>query len=68
MAKIIKYVTLFNLMRENDESQSYLARLLNITPQTISKKLVGDTEWTISEIDTLCNHYNKDYYELFKND
>ena len=55
-------------MRENDESQSYLARLLNITPQTISKKLVGDTEWTIGEIDTLCNHYNKDYYELFKND
>lgn len=68
MAKIIKYVTLFNLMRENDESQSYLARLLNITPQTISKKLVGDTEWTIGEIDTLCKHYNKDYYELFKND
>ena len=68
MAKIIKYVTLFNLMRENDESQSYLARLLNITPQTVSKKLVGTTEWTIGEIDTLCNHYGKDYYELFKND
>lgn len=68
MAKAIKYLKLFNEMREHSESQSDLAKLLGVTLQTVGKKLTGTTEWTIGEIETLCNHYKRDYYELFRKD
>ena len=68
MIRDYKYMHLYNVMRKHKESLSKVAKLLNITPQTISSKLVGASEWTISEIDFLCNHYGEDYYKLFVKD
>lgn len=62
----IKYPKLEVEMSRNGDTQKSLAEILNITPQTVLKKLSGIREWTIGEIEIICEHYNKDYYELFK--
>lgn len=66
--KYYKYLTLYNEMRKNKEYLKDVGKLLGVTPQTISAKLAGDHDWTIGEIEILCEHYGKDYYELFKKD
>lgn len=66
MIKQYRYPNLVNEMKENKDNISDLARLLRVTPQTISSKLADVREWSIGEIETLCNHYEKDYYYLFK--
>lgn len=62
----IKYSNLLAEMVRNRESQDDVATLLNLARATVNTKMLGKTEWTISEIDILCKHYKKDYYELFK--
>ena len=53
-------------MKEHKESQYTLARLLKVSQPTVCRKLSGETEWNIGEVDILCEHYKKDYYQLFK--
>lgn len=65
MKKVI-YPELASEMARNGETQTELSKLLEISNGTTSNKLSGRTEWTISEIDKICEHYGKDYYELFK--
>jgi len=62
----IKYPNLEVEMSRNGDTQKKLADLLNITQQTVSKKLAGKVDWTIGEVEIICEHYNKNYYELFK--
>ena len=64
--KVYKYPTLYNEMRKHNESLRKVGELLGVTPQTISAKLTDEHDWTISEIEFLCEHYGKDYYELFR--
>lgn len=64
--KDLKYAELFIAMKKNGDTQKSIANLLGVSQQSISRKLNGKNEWTISEIDKLCEYYNKDYYELFK--
>ena len=64
--KEYKYLALYNEMRKHKESLIVVAKLLGVTPQTVSAKLAAVHDWTKSEIDILCNHYEKDYYELFR--
>ena len=66
MAKKYKYFTLQTEMLKNKESQRDVSKLLGISENSVRNKLDDRNEWTISEIDILCNHYNKDYYELFE--
>lgn len=66
MAKKYKYFTLQTEMMRKGESQADVARLLKITANAVRNKLDCRNEWTINEIDTLCNHYNMNYYDLFK--
>lgn len=61
-----KYATLYQEMRKHKESQTKVGKLVGVNDLSIRKKLAGKTDWTISEIDILCKHYNMDYYELFK--
>lgn len=65
MAKY-KYSNLLLEMNNYDESASDLSKILKVSVPTVIRKLTGSTEWTISDIETLCKHYKKDYYELFK--
>lgn len=64
--KNIKYPELIGEMAKRGESQRTIAKLLGITPQSVCKKFAGKTEWSISDVDKICEHYGKDYYELFK--
>lgn len=62
----IKYVDLFIQMKRNGDTQKSIAKAIGISQQSISNKLAGKSEWTKSEIDNICKHYNKTYEELFK--
>ena len=53
-------------MKTRKETQSFIAEILGITRQNLKWKLDGRSEWTISDIEALCEHFNKDYYQLFK--
>lgn len=64
--KIVKYPELVGEMAKNGDTQKALAKLLGITHSSVCRKLSGKNEWSISEIDKICEHYNKSYNELFK--
>lgn len=61
-----KYAYLYSIMKKKHDSQIKVGKLLGVSDLTIRKKLAGKTDWTISEINKLCKHYKKDFYELFK--
>lgn len=65
MEKIL-YPELLGEMAKHGDTQKSLAKLLGITYASVSRRLSGKSEWSISEIDILCEHYDKNYYELFK--
>jgi hypothetical protein len=60
------YSALVDKMHEYHESQLVVADVLGISDLTLRNKLSGKTDWTIGEIETLCKHYNTNYYELFR--
>ena len=64
--KKIKYPELTGEMAKNGDTQKDIAKLLGITYASISRRLSGETEWSIGEIEKICDHYNKNYDELFK--
>ena len=66
MAKQYKYSYLLKVMKEKNEKKYDLLKLLNTSYFTLERKLDGISQWTIGDIETLCEHYNKNYYELFE--
>lgn len=64
--KKVKYPGLVGEMAKRGDTQKTLSKLLDIPLASISRRLSGEIEWSISEIDKICEHYKKDYYELFK--
>ena len=64
--KIIKFPGLVGEMARRGDTQETLAKVLEIPSSSISRRLSGEIEWSISEIDKICGFYGKDYYELFK--
>lgn len=63
---IVKYPELEAEMARNGDSQRYLASKLEIDPASVSRKLTGKQDWTITEIKKICELYGKDFCELFK--
>ena len=66
IVKESKYPKLVSVMRENKITYVKLANVLGIQPYSVYRKVKGRTDWTISEVETLCKLLNKNYYELFK--
>lgn len=66
--KEIKYPNLLLEIKRYGETQDDLGKLLGKSRTTINFKLSGKSEWTIDEIEKICEHFGKDYYELFKRD
>ena len=64
--KKVLYPELVGEMAKRGDTQEKLGEILGLTRASVLNKLAGKTEWTINEIDTICKHYKKDYYELFK--
>ena len=46
-------------MKNKKISQRKLSQILGIHENSVRKKLSGTTEWTISEIDKLCDYFKK---------
>lgn len=61
-----KYPALVKAMKENNETNFSIAKMLGIGLTSIYRKLTGRNDWTISEIEMLCDYFHKDYYQLFK--
>lgn len=66
MVHPIIYTKIVQEMKARKETQSAVAEILGITRQNLKWKLDGRSDWTISDIEILCEHFNKNYYELFK--
>ena len=64
--KIIRYPGLVSEMAKKGETQKTIAELLGLSIPSISSRFRGKKDWSIGEIEKLCNYYGKDYYELFK--
>lgn len=64
--KECKYPNLLGEMARNGETQGTLAKLLGLSNPSITRRLTGEIEWRIWEVETICEHYKKDYYQLFK--
>lgn len=62
----VLYPKLEYVMVSKGISQKALGILLGVSQPTIGRKLSGKCEWTIGDIETLCNYFHMDYYELFK--
>lgn len=63
--KLVVYPNLVSEMAKRGETQKDIAELLGIAIPTICRKLNGQVDWNITEVDMLCEHFNKDYYQLF---
>ena len=66
MAKQIKFPNLLAEMARKGENQKTIAKLLGVAAPTISRKLSGHNDFSITEVEILCEHFGKDYCELFK--
>lgn len=64
--KEIKFPNLRAEMLKHGETQQDLANILKQGRVTINKKITGKRQWLIGDIEDICKHYSKDYYELFK--
>lgn len=60
------YPNIIIAMAINGDTFQSLANAIGITRQCLFKKMNGETDWTISEIETVCKRFHKNYYELFK--
>lgn len=62
----LKYPELVAEMAKHGDTQKTIAKLLGISNVSVCRRFSGKKEWSISEVDKICEHYNKNYYELFK--
>ena len=53
-------------MEKAGETPKDLAELLKLDVSQIYRKLNGEVQWTIGDIEDLTLHYSKDFWELFK--
>lgn len=60
------YANLRAEIARNGDTLNTLSEVLGVSVGSISKRLSGDIEWTISEIKILCDRYNKSFEELFE--
>lgn len=65
MKKII-YPELLGEMAKRGETRKSLSKILELDASSVSRRLSGEIEWSIGEIEKLCKYFGKDYYELFK--
>jgi hypothetical protein len=58
------YAKLRGLMAENDDTQRDLARLLLLSPQSISDRMSNRADWKIGEMYAILNHYRVPHANL----
>ncbi len=66
--KKAKYPVIREELAKRGETLKDLEKVLHIDKTNIGLRVVGDREWTIGEVEALCDYFNKDFYELFRKD
>lgn len=66
MKRFILFPEIEAEMIRRGETQQDLANLLELDRTQITRKLNGNIQWTIGDIEILTHHYNKDFWELFR--
>lgn len=66
MARKAIFPEIVSEMKKRGETRQDLARLLELDVSQITRKLNGDIQWSFSDIEVMCLHYCKDFYELFR--
>ena len=66
MKKFVLFPEIVAEMERRGETRKDLARLLELDVSQITRKLNGDIQWTIGDIEVMTLHYNKDFWELFR--
>lgn len=61
-----KYLKLRAEMVLHSETSSDLSKIIGISSVSLINKLNGKTPFTITEIEKICEHYQKGYYDLFQ--
>ena len=66
MGKKVLFPNLRAEMARRGETIGDIGKLVGLSYSTIKFRFSGKSDWTISEIETICDYFGKDYYELFK--
>lgn len=66
LEKFVLFPEIVAEMERRGETRKDLARLLELDVSQITRKLNGDIQWTIGDIEVMTLHYNKDFWELFR--
>ena len=56
---VLKYPGLVSEMARKGDTYSDLGKLLILSDSSISRRMSGDIEWSIGEIEQICKHYRK---------
>ena len=66
MKKFIIFPEIELEMEKRGETQEDLAKILELDRTQVCRKLSGDVQWSIGDIEVMTHHYNKDFWELFR--
>ncbi len=66
MKKFVLFPEIVAEMERRGESRKDLAKLLELDVSQVTRKLNGDIQWTIGDIEVMTLHYGKDFWELFR--
>ena len=64
--KKAKYPVIREELKRRGETLKDLEDVLHIDKSNIGLRVRGLREWTIGEAESLCKHFEKDIWELFK--
>lgn len=64
--KNTKYPEVVKQMKLHKQSLQDVADLLGISDRSVIRRLSGEVEWSIGDVDTLCRYYNIDFWKLFR--
>lgn len=66
MKKNVLFPQIVEEMEKRGETQQDLARILQLDRTQVTRKLNGEVQWSIGDIEVMTLHYNKDFWELFR--
>lgn len=59
------YLPLSLVMEEKGKTTKDLSELLELTTDTVEKKLNGEIEWELTEVKKVCNYFDMSAARLF---
>ncbi|MED4061674.1 helix-turn-helix transcriptional regulator [Priestia megaterium] len=61
----VKFSGLRAEMAKRGHTRKTIGELIEVSEPSLSRRFSGEIDWTKSEIDKICEFYNKTYEELF---